>query len=181
MDFTPWGFKTLLPKDEFIPPTPVITKFLPGHDYRLSSAETVPFEIHFSQSMDCDQITNTIQFNSTTANGDAPQVDTSSVVCTNVSALMADHTKWCGAVDTFFTYTANLVNVSDGIHQISVNNVTTANGTSTTGVSLPVLGSAMYQLILNTRVSTISCYALVRRTTQWSLLVPPITVRACSR
>lgn len=105
----------------------------------MTSNETVPFEIHFSQPMDCDQITNTIQFNSTTANGDVPQVDTSSVQCSNISALLADHTKWCGAVDTTFIYAANLVNVSDGIHQISVNNITTANGTSSTGVSHSVL------------------------------------------
>lgn len=144
MDFTPWGYKALIPKDEFIPPTPVITKFLPGHDFRMTSAETVPFEIHFSQPMDCDQVTNSIQFNSTTTNGDVPQVDTNSVQCTNVSALAADRTKWCGAVDTIFTYSANMVNVSDGIHQLSVNNATNANGTSSTRVSRPSLRPAMH-------------------------------------
>lgn len=106
--------------------------------------------------MNCDQITNTIQINSTTANGDVPQVDTSSVQCNTTDALWADHSPWSGAVDTTFIYAANLVNVSDGIHQISVNNITTANGTASTGVSHPVSGSDIRSLILNSRVLIIS-------------------------
>ena len=144
------------------------------------SAETIPFEIHFSQSMNCDQITNTIQINSTTANGDVPQLDTTSVQCNNLNDTGTDQSQWCGAVDTTFIYSAKLVNVSDGIHQISVNNVTNANGTASTGVSR-LLNFDMRLLILDSRVSTISCYVLVRMTIQWFSLVPQITVRACCR
>lgn len=144
------------------------------------SAESVPFEIHFSQPMDCDQISSTLQFNSTTENGDVPQLDTSSVQCTNVSALWADHAPWCGAVDTTFIYAAKMVNVSDGIHQISVNNISIANGTASTGVSHHKPLSGMHQLTSDSRVSTISCYASVRWITRWSLSVRQITVRACS-
>lgn len=143
------------------------------------SSESVPFEIHFSQPMDCDQISNTIQFNSTTANGDVPQLDTSSVQCSNVSALWTDHAPWCGAVDTTFIYAAKMVNVSDGIHQISVNNITNANGTASTGVSHHLPVSGMHQLTLDSRVSTISCYVSVRWIIRWSLLVQQITVQAC--
>lgn len=131
--FGAWGYKTFVPKAEYIPPAPVITKFLPGHDYRMTSNETIQFEMHFSQPMDCDQISNTIQINSTTANGDAPQIDMSSVQCTNVSAV--EPSEWSGGVDTAFTFAANLVNVLDGIHLISINNISTANGTASTGVS----------------------------------------------
>ena len=177
--FTPWGFKALVPKAEFIAPDPVVTKFLPGHDYRMLSSKNISFEIHFSQPMDCDQITNTIQINSTTANGEVPQIETGSVQCSNISAAEADHSPWCGAVDTTFIYAANLVNVSDGIHQISVNNVSSANGTGSTGVSSPISGIKFHLLIINSRVSTISWYVSARRITQWSSLVLQITVRAC--
>lgn len=116
----------------------MITKFLPGHDYRLTSAETVKFELHFSQPMDCDQITKTIQIKSTTAGGEVAQVETDSVQCRNISAAEAERSPWSGGVDTNFIFAANLINVSDGIHQISVNNITVANGTISTGVSRPV-------------------------------------------
>lgn len=147
----------------------------------MTSSNNISFEIHFSQPMDCDQITNTILINSTTANGDVPRVDTSSAQCSNLSAAESNHSPWCGGVDTTFIYAANLVNVSDGIHQISVKNITTANRTASTGVSYPVSGSKIHVLISDSRVSTISCYASVRMTTQWSSLVLQITVPACSR
>ncbi len=99
------------------------------------SNETIQFEIHFSQPMDCDQLTNTILINSTTAEGDVPQVDGNSVQCRNLSASEADHSPWSGGVDTAFIFAAKLVNVSDGIHQISVTNISLANGTVSTGVS----------------------------------------------
>ena len=156
ISLTPWGYKAFVPIDEFIAPDPVVTKFLPGHDYRMLSSKNISFEIHFSQPMDCDQITNTIQINSTTAGGEVPQVDTGSVQCSNISAAKADHSPWCGAVDTTFIYAANLVNVSDGIHQISVNNITSANGTGSTGVSSPISGTKVHLLIINSRVSTTS-------------------------
>lgn len=148
MNFTAWGYKAFVLTGEFIPPTPVITKFLPGHDFRMVSAETVQFEIHFSQPMNCDQITNTIQINSTTAHGDAPQIDTTSVQCSNPPSSAADQSSWCGAVNTTFIYAAKLVNVSDGIHQISVNNITNANGTASTGVSLLLPNFDLYLLTL---------------------------------
>ena len=87
--------------------------------------------------MDCDQITKTIQINSTTADGNTARVNTNSVQCRELSAAEADHSEWSGGVDTTFIFSANLTNVSDGIHQISVKNVTVANGTVSTGVSYP--------------------------------------------
>ena len=147
------------------------------------SNETIQFEIHFSQPMDCDQITNTIQINSTTAEGDIPQVDGASVQCRNFTAGDADHSQWSGGVDTAFIFAGSLVNVSDGIHQISVRNITNANGTVSTGVSHPFKPFIFLDASADTdaRVSIIFCSALVRMIIQWSSLVPQITVRPCSQ
>ena len=130
-----WGFKAFVPKSEFIAPSPVITKFLPGHDYRLLSTpgnSTVPIELHFSTRMDCDQISNTLQINSTVANNQTAQLDKNSVTCKDVNN--SDTSPWSGGVNTTWTFAANLISVADGIHQLTLDNVSTVNGDSFTNV-----------------------------------------------
>ena len=128
-----WGFKAFVPEDEFITPSPVITKFLPGHDYRLSSAETIPIEVHFSAPMDCDQVKEKVSVNSTTAGNRSAELDSSSIQCKNLSDTEADPSPWSGGVNTAWVFTANLTSVSDGIHQVTVNNISAAAGDSSTG------------------------------------------------
>ena len=128
-----WGFKAFVPEDEFITPSPVITKFLPGHDYRLLSAETTSIEIHFSAPMDCDQIKEKVFVNSTTAGNRTAQLDNSSIQCKNLSGAEVDPSPWSGGLNTAWIFTANLTDVSDGIHQVTVNNISAADGNKSTG------------------------------------------------
>jgi len=127
-----FGFKAFIPENEFIAPSPVVTKFLPGHDFRLLTAETVPIEIHFSALMDCDQIKNTLSINSTTANNQTAKLDNSSIQCRNISSTEADPSPWSGGVDTAWVFAANLVNVSDGVHQVTVSNISATDGKTST-------------------------------------------------
>lgn len=130
-----WGFKAFVPKAEFIASSPVITKFVPGHDYRLTSSpgnESVPIEVHFSAPMDCDQITNSIVLNSTTAHGQTAKLDKRSVQCKNSSN--ADDSAFVGGVNTTWIFSAKLLNVSDGIHQLTLDNISSADGGSFTNV-----------------------------------------------
>jgi len=128
-----WGFKSFVLKNEYVKPSPVITKFLPGHDRRMLSAPSIPIEFRFSVPMNCQQITNALQINSTTSDNQTSKVDINSVRCSNSSASDNVTLSSSGTVNTAWSYTATLIDVSDGIHQISLNNISTAadgNGTT---------------------------------------------------
>ena len=116
-------------KTEYVNPSPVITRFVPGHDRRLQSAPSIPIELHFSLPMDCGQITRALQFKSTTSSGQIPRLDLSSVRCSNVSIA---ETSMSGEINTAWTFTATMIDISDGIHEISINNASTAINKSIT-------------------------------------------------
>ncbi|KAL8882053.1 MAG: hypothetical protein Q9198_000876 [Flavoplaca austrocitrina] len=132
----PWSFKAYVPKDQFEGPRPMVTKFIPGHDARIVSKATpgkkgtVPLELHYSQEMDCDMITNTLSINSTTEDRSVPEVDKDSVKCQDVST--AQERPLVGGIPTRWTWSANLNNVADGVHRLTLRNVTTPNNGSST-------------------------------------------------
>ncbi|KAG8533939.1 uncharacterized protein KY384_001680 [Bacidia gigantensis] len=127
-----WGFKAFIPKDEWIAPSPVITRFLPGHDTRLPPQDSIPIEFHFSASMDCDQLKKSIVINSTTADGKTAQIDGGSVQCKDLTSVNENPIPWVGSVESTWMISANLVQVSEGVHQITLNNVSTKDGSAST-------------------------------------------------
>ena len=128
-----WGFKALVLKDEYVGPTPVITKFLPGHDYRALSNPSIPIQLHFSAPMNCQQIANALQINSTTQNRQVARLDPSTIRCHDNVISDSAATPLCGVPQTTWSFTGTLINVYDGVHQISINNVSTlANRNITT-------------------------------------------------
>ncbi len=129
-----FGFKAFVPEADFIVPSPVITKFLPGHDARLLSTDTIPIELHFSAEMNCDQLTKAFSVKSTTAADQVAKLDSGSIQCKKISSQDADPSPWSGGVNTAWIFAANLVNVADGIHQVSINNSRTVDGATSTKV-----------------------------------------------
>lgn len=127
-----WGFKAFVLKKEYFKPSPVITAFLPGHDSRMLSTGLIPIELHFSTPMDCRQITNSLAITSTTSDGSTPRLDTKSVRCNNISNSDSTLSPISGTINTTWSFAANLTNVADGIHQISVKNISTAADVNTT-------------------------------------------------
>ena len=128
-----WGFKAFVLKDDYVDPSPVITKFLPGHDSRTLSTPSIPMELQFSAPMDCQQVSNAVRVSSTTPDNQIPQLDPDSIRCRNISSLDSTNSSLCGAVQTAWSFAATLTNISDGIHQISIDNVSTiANPNATT-------------------------------------------------
>lgn len=133
----PWEFKAYVPKDKWIGPRPMITKFVPGHDARVLATvgpgqqQSVPIELHFSMEMDCKSVTSSVTFNSTTEDASTPRVDTNSVKCGNVAS--SDVPGFTGAVRTTWAWKANLVGVSQGVHRVTFTNVTTSGAGSSTG------------------------------------------------
>lgn len=138
----PYGMKVLVPSNEWVPPPPMLTRFLPGHDARITvasgdqNATTVNLVLEFSSAMSCTSVTNSITFNmSSSGIGDPPTLDTSSVVCDTVTNPVI--TSVSGAPPSNFSWSATLNNVPNGILEIVVNNPSTDDGTASTGVSRP--------------------------------------------
>ena len=85
--------------------------------------------------MDCQQITDTLQINSTTSDNSTPTLDISSIRCNNISnsdieglglGIGPNPESLSGRVNTTWSFAATLNGVSDGIHQVSVRNISTA-------------------------------------------------------
>lgn len=131
-DLDAWGYKAFVLKDDFKMPSPVITKFSPGHDARLPSNDAQLISFHFSVPMDCQQITNSILIESTTSDGKVAQVDESSVSCTNITNANDLLIPFSGSVNSTWSYSFRMKQMSDGIHQITLNNVSTADGDAQT-------------------------------------------------
>lgn len=131
-----WEFKAYVPKDQFVGLRPMVTKFVPGHDARIQSKvapgkkEVVPVELHYSEEMDCDVITNTLKINSTTEDGSTPTVDKDSVKCQDSTTEAPP--PYVGGIPTQWTWTANLINVANGVHRLTLSNVTTPDNDSST-------------------------------------------------
>ena len=142
MQLPGWGYKAFVLKSEYVAPTPVITKFVPGHDYRqftaAASGDTVRIEIHFSAPMDCKNIQDSLLINSTTADRQVARLDDSSIDCKDVPDGRSPPPLYSGGVNTTWIFAADLVNLSNGIHTVTVRNASTADRTSSTKV-LPLL------------------------------------------
>ena len=76
--------------------------------------------------MDCQEIKTTLQINSTTSDSSTPQLDDNSVRCNNMGNSDNTLSSISGTINTTWSFAATLINVSDGIHQISINNISTA-------------------------------------------------------
>ncbi|KAK4119093.1 glycosyltransferase family 5 protein [Parathielavia appendiculata] len=134
LEFPAWGFKAFVPKNSWVGPAPIITKFLPGHDYRLEStanAETsVDIQIQFSQEMDCESVFNSIEITSNTVGGRTASLNRASLSCRNLEVAPP---QLVGQVPSVWEFKATINSIPDGIHRITVRNATDKTGTSRTG------------------------------------------------
>ncbi|KAL8855438.1 MAG: hypothetical protein Q9178_007906 [Gyalolechia marmorata] len=131
----PWGYQALVPHGKWLKPSPVITRFIPGHDRRLLADQMVnivPIEIHFSDMMICEEVLGSLTIQSRTRDGTQPLIDPTSVTCKSVavadgdvSALTSRPTR---EIPSAFSFSAILRGVTHGIHSITVGNVTTKGG-----------------------------------------------------
>ena len=132
-----YEFRAYVPKTQFSSPRPMITKFEPGHDAPLlstvlpNSYEDVDVKIYFSTEMDCDSVTKSISFNSSTEADKTASLDTNSVNCSSISV---DKTSWPGQIPSAWYWSATLKGVYNGVHRLTVKNATTADGAFTDAV-----------------------------------------------
>jgi alpha-1,3-glucan synthase len=80
--------------------------------------------------MDCSSVASSITVDSITEDGTVASIDSESVVCSSVGPVQVS--PWFGSLPTVWTFQANLLNVSDGIHVLTLQSPESQNFTSTT-------------------------------------------------
>lgn len=131
LETAPWDYKAFVPKDKWLSPGPTITRTVPSHDARLKSTvayeeqESLPIEVRFSSEMSCNSVTDSIEIDSTTENGQQAHLDRRSVKCTLADA---DPPRYVGEVPTAWILSANLENVYNGVHVVTIRNASTEDG-----------------------------------------------------
>ncbi|KAF7778692.1 CAZyme family GH13 [Agaricus bisporus var. burnettii] len=132
----PYGFKVLVPQEQWVAHPPTITKFNPGHDHRLLvdpndvNATTVDVSIEFNIPMDCQGVTDSITLNATTS-GKGGQPSITNVKCGTVSN--PDPAKIVGVDVSSWSWSATLTDLADGVLTLTVNNPPARSGNATTG------------------------------------------------
>lgn len=132
IDLDMFEFRAYVPIDDWVPPPPMITKFLPGHDTRILSTEennTVNITIHMNTEMNCTAFTKAISFVSITESDLTPEINSDTVWCGNVTDTQPDYV---GVLASAWEWTANVTNLAPGIHQIVLDNPITADDGSST-------------------------------------------------
>ena len=137
-----WGYKAYVPIDRWLRPSPVITKFTPGHDHRIPSdhANGTPLNItvgfHFSDEMNCQNVMTALTCDSTTEDGLKAVIDRDTLTCVMENDTTAFVSKFTGTVTGqmpgVWKLSGNLVNVSDGVHTLTMNNASNQAGNAFT-------------------------------------------------
>ncbi|KAL4758187.1 alpha-1,3-glucan synthase Ags1 [Aspergillus foveolatus] len=137
-----YEFRAYVKDELWKKPRPMITKFQPGddeangHDSPLRStvapdaSETVRLTLQFSEAMGCDSVTDSISFNSSTETGKMPSIDASTVQCGNISEVANSNVT--GHIPGKWQWAADLTGVYNGIHRVTVNNASNADGDDST-------------------------------------------------
>ena len=136
LTMVPYGWKALVPIDQWTTPTSTVTRVIPPHDSRLQSQveigeqESVQIQIRFSREMDCDSVAESLEIQSTTQDGRVAVLNRTSVICQTIDA---DPPRNVGEVASVWSFDALLENVSNGVHTYTVRNATAKDDNSTTG------------------------------------------------
>jgi alpha-1,3-glucan synthase len=135
LNMTLYGWKAFVPIDAWLPLSPVITGFSPGHDMRIvstgnaTSASTIDVELRFSQLMDCDSVRDGLSVMSTTDHNRQASIATDSLDCMTIDPRAEAY--HYGPSPSIWRAAFTLENVYDGIHRLTVNNVSSASGGTT--------------------------------------------------
>ena len=98
----PFMFKAFVLQSEWKEPKPMIVGFQPGHDSRLvrTNQMSIPLEIYFSQPMNCNSVTLSVELSSGTVNSDTIQcLDTNQYSNIYLPAVWVWKGLWTGFTD----------------------------------------------------------------------------------
>ena len=140
MSLPAYGFKAYVPVDKWLRPSPVITKFNPGHDARILSGpgsdeeRNVTIELLFSDEMNCEEVQKAITVTSTVEDDSVPQLDNFS--CSTINDTTARVSKYTGPITgqipALWKISGTLSSLADGVHSVNVANVSTQLGNTST-------------------------------------------------
>jgi alpha-1,3-glucan synthase len=130
-----YGFKAYVPIFDWVAPRSAITRFIVngsgGHDSRILSAtnasepDRVSVQLSFSSELNCASVTDSITLTATTASTRHALLDESTVFCSSVvQDDPQDDLLLQGRIPSVWYWSADLYNVEDGIHRITVGNLT---------------------------------------------------------
>jgi alpha-1,3-glucan synthase len=146
----PMSFKVLVPVDQWVPPLPVATKFVPGHDARIEVQEgsqngtSVDIRFEFSDPMDCDGVTQSMSFNmSSSGHGGSPAIAVGSVKCLTMDPNDVPPAAIPGVSISEWYWSATLNNVADGILTITIKNPKNQAGVGTGVSRFPFVSGGM--------------------------------------
>lgn len=138
LDMAAYDFRACVPKERWVPPEPMITGFKPRQDAHILSTvnpaetEDVDMEIHFSPAMDCQSITDSISFNSTTESGEIPSIARDSIRCGPCSD--ATNSTFVGATRSTWSWTVTLTGVANGVPRLTAHNASDTEGRATNSI-----------------------------------------------
>ena len=132
------SFKVLVPVDQWVPPLPVATKFIPGHDAQIEVQEgsqnktSVDIHFEFSDPTDCDSVTRSMSFNVPSSGcGSTPVVVQASVRLLTMDPKDVPPAEIPGISVSQWYWMATLNEVPDGILTIAIKNPESQAGAST--------------------------------------------------
>lgn len=153
LSLDPYGFKALVPEDSWSSPLPMMTKFEPGHDFRIraeqgdSNGTAIDIAFEFNVPMSCDGVTGgfSVQMSSSGFGG-VPKLDAASIKCGDVESAPAPELS--GLSPSVWRWSATLRDVPDGILQLILTNVTTSEGRHTNIVDKVFVRKGSYQNVM---------------------------------
>ncbi|EEB07932.1 alpha-1,3-glucan synthase Mok12 [Schizosaccharomyces japonicus yFS275] len=174
LHFDPYGSKLFVPKDRWVLPNLYMTKFLPGHDFRLiteNSSVDVDISIGFSDELDCETVSKNVVVRShSLTESKRPFFKDGSVHCGRLP--FEPKAELTNTPVTRWYFNATLTGVPQGIHEVIVKNVTSFSGQSlrsATNTLIFRVGSEENPMV-NTLNATFSKNLLIQ-TTNGSLYV----------
>ncbi|TFK29967.1 alpha-1,3-glucan synthase [Coprinopsis marcescibilis] len=162
MEMDPFGFKALVPVNQWTPPTPALTKFFPGHDARIPSENTtsIPIRLEFNTIMECDSVSNSISIEVQSSKGRT--VRHSTPECTPLDSH--DPNPLPGGDVSAWSWSTTLTEIPDGVIVITVNRPTAAaSNVSTNAVDRVMLrkGTADNVMVFPTNDYDLGAFTMV--------------------
>lgn len=133
----PYEFKVFVVESEYVTPGPMITKFSPGHDFQIDSSVNttgeMEIELGFSVELECADVTAAISVTSY-IDGTGAQNLTTLGTATCGAVTDTEVGDFVGYIPTAWTWKATVSGLQDGVHKITVANVSTSDGVATNSV-----------------------------------------------
>ncbi|KAJ4288851.1 hypothetical protein N0V88_007180 [Collariella sp. IMI 366227] len=126
----PFEFRVYVLDKDWVSPTPMITRFSPGHDEPIDLTKVernIDIGIEYNVDMDCDSVFNALKVVVTTDGVNPPRdVNFDTPKCAKFTPEVKDRIPWTGAIQSAWKLTTTLRNVPDGIVKLTVGSVNSA-------------------------------------------------------